>query len=223
MATAAIILAAGANSRWQGEGPKALAELAGATFVDRVARAALAAGFSPVVRVLGAHAAALQARPTLAGVDDVVHTDWVEGMGSSLACGLAAVLERAPETDAVCVLLADQPLIEARHLLDLQAGMTAAGKSIGLCDYGDGSRGPPAIFLKTHFAALLALTGDAGARQLARSHPEAVFLHPLPTARHDVDSLADYTALLALRQGGTAGTAALKVLQAKITEVFHHG
>jgi molybdenum cofactor cytidylyltransferase len=199
MPAAAIILAAGANSRWQGEGPKALATLEGATFVDRVARAALAAGLLPVVRVLGAHAAALQARPALAGVEDVVHASWAEGMGRSLACGLTTVLERAPETDAVCVLLADQPLIEARHLLDLQAGMTLAGKTIGLCDYGDGSRGPPAIFLKQHFAALLALTGDSGARQLARSHPQEVFLHPLTAARHDVDSLADYAALLALR------------------------
>jgi len=195
MPVAAIILAAGAGSRWQGEGPKALATFGGVTFVDRVARAALAAGLSPVVRVLGAHAAALQARPAVAVVEDVFHAAWAEGMGRSLACGLTAVLERAPEADAVCVLLADQPLIEAQHLLDLQTGMTAAGKSIGLCDYGDGSRGPPAIFLKQHFSALLALTGDAGARQLARSHPQEVFLHPLPAARHDVDTLADYASL----------------------------
>ncbi|MBC8011025.1 MAG: NTP transferase domain-containing protein, partial [Burkholderiales bacterium] len=47
MHAAAIILAAGAGSRWQGAAPKPLTRLGGETFVDRAARAAIEAGCTP--------------------------------------------------------------------------------------------------------------------------------------------------------------------------------
>jgi CTP:molybdopterin cytidylyltransferase MocA len=192
---AAVILAAGAGSRWRGEGPKALALWEGETFVKRAERAALGAGCGLVVRVLGAHAETVRAQGAEEGVEDVFYAGWAGGMGGSLACGVAAVLARRPDADAVCVLLADQPLVEARHVRALAEGLAAAGRSIAVCDYGDGTQGPPAIFLRRHFEALLTLTGDEGARRVAREAGAEVFRLRVVEARHDVDQLEDYARL----------------------------
>lgn len=196
MTFGALILAAGAGTRWQGPTPKPLATYAGATFLDRATQAALGAGASPVIRVLGSRAQAiLSASPSPPGTHTVVNPDWADGMGRSLAFGLEAALRLQPGLAAVCVLLADQPLVTADHLRVFLRAVHASGRSIGLCDYGDATRGPPAIFLRTHFPALLALTGDSGARHLARAHPESVLLHPLSQARHDIDTPEAYAAL----------------------------
>ena len=196
MSCAAIILAAGAASRWGR--PKQLVRLSGETLLDRAARTALAAGCDPVVCVIGAHADALALHPMPAGVTPVFHEQWAEGMGSSLAFGVKAVMESAPATESLFVLLCDQPMVTPNLLAVMQAaGLERGGKGIVLCDPGEGPPGPPALFSRAFFTDMQALTGDIGARALARRHAEDVATVVFPAARWDLDTPEDYDRLLA--------------------------
>jgi molybdenum cofactor cytidylyltransferase len=151
--------------------------------VDRACRIAMKAGCQPVLRVLGAHAGEISRRPCPEGVETLVHAAWEEGMGSSLAAGVARLLVLSPALDAVFVLLADQPMVEASLLGQMQRRLSDAG--IVLCDHGEAT-GPPALFVKRHFGELAALTGDRGAKAVAANHPAV--LVPFPDAAWDIDS-----------------------------------
>ncbi|MGL4401128.1 MAG: nucleotidyltransferase family protein [Luteolibacter sp.] len=184
MITGAIILAAGSATRFGGR--KQLLEMNGETLIDRACRTALAAGCRPVLRVLGACANEILQRPELPDVATLVHRNWSEGMGSSLAAGIGELLKREPKCEAIFILLADQPLVSPEllqqmlHSLDLRFSMV-------LCDYGESS-GPPALFKRVHFPELMKLTGDRGAKLLAANHPGAVAWLPFPGGLCDIDS-----------------------------------
>ena len=192
MSGAVLLLAAGASSRWGAVGPKALLPWDGEPLVGRLARAAVASGAAPVVRVLGAHADKIQvAAPAPAGVVDVVNHGWAAGMGDSIACGLRAVLRITPETSAVVILPCDQPLVTAEVLRACLANLGGAPDRIVQCDYGDGACGPPVAFGRAFFPELLALTGDEGGRALVRRHADARTLLPFSGGKWDIDSPAD--------------------------------
>jgi len=181
MKIGAVILAAGKASRFGS--PKQLLEANGETLIDRACRTALEAGCDPVLRVLGAHAEAILERPCPEHVETLVHAGWEEGMGGSLAAGVRDLLERAPELDAVFVMLADQPMVTTGLLEKMQARLSETG--IVLCDHGDAT-GPPALFAKQHFDELMALHGDRGAKAVAANHHAALVV--FPDAAWDIDS-----------------------------------
>ncbi len=190
-AGAIILLAAGASSRWGR--PKALLDWGGGPLVHHLARVALDA-VGPdgrVVRVLGAHAAAVAAAPGPAGVVDVFNPDWARGMGHSIACGLRAALGLEPALAAVVVLPCDQPLVTAAHLRLCLATVLAAPDAMVNTDYDDATAGPPAGFGRDYFGELLALDGDEGGRAVLRSHRERLVSLPSPECRWDLDSAAE--------------------------------
>ncbi len=86
------------------------------------------------------------------------------GMAHSIALGVAAISD---EVDAVLITLADMPHITADHLASLITAYHCNPRIIGTSS-GD-MRTPPAIFPRATFAALLALKGDAGARDMLRT------------------------------------------------------
>lgn len=184
MKAGALILAAGGGTRFGGT--KQLLEIEGETLIDRACKTALAAGCEPVLRVLGARADEILARPELQGVATLVHDHWQDGMGSSLAAGICRLLEIEPECDAVFILLADQPLVSP-GLLETMLPLLEEHFSMVICDYG-GSSGPPAVFKWPHFPELMELTGDRGAKSLAARHPGSVAWHPFPGGVCDIDS-----------------------------------
>jgi len=168
MTTAAVILAAGASTRL-GE-PKQLAVLGGETLLERAVRVARQAGCSPVVVVLGAEAERIRAGCKLGDAVVIVNEQWQEGMATSIATGLGAVSSglravRAGDitVSGVVLMTCDQPTVTAEHLRRLtETGEVTASAYAG-------RRGVPAYFPSSSFAALQALTGDAGARELLRS------------------------------------------------------
>ena len=194
MRTGAVILAAGKASRFGA--PKQLLEFRGETLVDRACRTALEAGCDPVVRVLGAHAEAIQALPCPGGVATLVHDGWEEGMGSSLSAGVRRLLELQPSLDALFILLADQPLATSGLLETLRDSL--GSMSIVWCENG-ASKGPPAIFAGKHFAELASLQGDRGAKTVIARH-EAVSID-FPDAAWDIDSPEAWKAFLAKTNG----------------------
>ncbi|HTO05226.1 MAG TPA: nucleotidyltransferase family protein [Opitutus sp.] len=186
-----IILAAGASTR-MGE-PKQLLPITGHPLVIRATEAALASSAWPVVIVLGAHADKI--RPLLAPYPVLIaeNAAWIEGMASSLRTGIATLQQFSRSLNAAVVALCDQPAFSARIIDQLIGVQRETGRSI-IASHYNGRNGAPALFLREHFAALISLTGEAGARDLLNSGPERIATVNLPEMATDLDTPADYAA-----------------------------
>ena len=166
---------------------KQLLPYCGKTLVEHAVEQALAAGFYPVIVVVGAEAdsvrAVLSGRPVVV----IENSLWHLGMGSSIAAGMGALLE----AQAVAILLADQPLVEARHLREMQALLDSADTPVVAAQY-NGTLGVPALFKCELFEALRSLDPASGARALLH---ERATPFPLPEAAMDIDTPEDFAAL----------------------------
>ena len=188
-----VVLAAGASRRYGS--PKQLARYRGETLVAQSVRLAHEAGAETVCVVLGYRAdpiyRALQESGAIpAGTSTVRNPRWRDGMGRSLACGVRA-LDRSSR--AVLVCLADQPLLRAEDLAALALAWRASPGSIVASRYA-GRLGVPAIFPRSQFAALKALSGDRGAQALLASSNDVLGV-PIPLAATDVDDPRDLSSL----------------------------
>ncbi len=110
-----------------------------------------------------------------------------EGMGASLAAGIAA----CPDAEGHVVALADMPWIAPATIVRVAQAL-AGGASIAAPRYR-GERGHPVGFAREHHAALLALTGDEGARGIVASHRDAMQFIDVddPGALRDIDTPED--------------------------------
>jgi len=187
-----LILAAGESRRFQG--CKQLAMFKGQTLLSRVVE--LAEGVTPeaVHVVLGANAkrireasGALFQRP---GLSTHHHEHWSEGMGSSLAAGMASLPKQA---DAVLVLLVDQVNISSEDLQLMIAAWSSTphnirGTQIICANYG-ATLGVPALFPSHYFAELMHLSGDRGAKKIISRYASNTLALPMESAKTDIDTV----------------------------------
>ena len=166
---AALLLAAGRSQR-MGERNKLLCEVDGKALLLHALAAACASRCVQTLLVSGHAAAAVEALAQTQPVSLVRNADYASGMASSLRCGLRALPR---DLDGVVVLLADMPRITAAHLDRLIAAFDASAPAI-VAPYSHGRRGNPVLWPRQHFAALLELDGDQGARGLLERHAASV-------------------------------------------------
>ena len=100
----------------------------------------------------------------------------------------------APSTDAMIIMVCDQPFVTTQLIDDLLATQNETGKSI-ITSFYKNIPGPPALFHKIIFPELLALKGDAGARKIVERHAADLATVPFPKGIIDIDTAADYEAL----------------------------
>ena len=190
-AVALLLLAAGASTR-MGR-PKQLLPYHGRTLLRHAAETAVAAGCAPIVLVTGALHDELLAEIVGLPILAVHNLDWETGMASSIRAGLAAVAAAAPR--AVLVMLTDQPLVTPELLRQLIVQQHATQAPIVAAAYGE-TLGVPAIFDKSLLPELLKLQGAQGAGRLIARLGAAVGQVAFPAGLLDVDTPAQYTALL---------------------------
>lgn len=186
---AGVVLAAGRSERFTGARSKLLAELGGGSLVRRVVGAACGSRLSQVLVVLG-HAAD-DVRRALAGLD----VEWVdnpaygEGQSTSVRAGIARV---SPAARAALFLPADQPLISSQLIDRLIAAYAESGRRI-VRPRAAGRPGAPVLWERSLFAALAAVEGDEGGRQLlGRFGGEVLELEVEdPRELEDVDTAED--------------------------------
>lgn len=186
----ALLLAAGASRRFGA--PKLLQDFEGKPVVRWSAESLVGAPVDEIIVVVGA--AHEETQRALAGVSArvVVNPMADHGMGSSLACGIAAL---GPATRAVLVALADEPLVGRDPLLRVVERYEAGGAAIVVPTYR-GIRGHPVLFDRTVFAELRALSGDHGARAVTDRDPDRLVLLELDLAKPiDVDVPQDLARL----------------------------
>jgi molybdenum cofactor cytidylyltransferase len=180
---AAIVLAAGAGTRFEGPDHKLAAQLDGVSIVDRAVRAAVDAAIGPVYVVTGAFGVEL-AGDLAAATVLVPNSAWADGQATSLQAGVAAA--RAAGATAVVVGLGDQPFVTPAAWRAVAASSTAP---IGVATYA-GRRGNP-VRLDAVVWDLLPSSGDEGARALMRVRPDLVEPVPCPGSSADIDTRED--------------------------------
>jgi molybdenum cofactor cytidylyltransferase len=190
--TGAIILAAGAATR-MGQ-LKQLLAYRGRTLLQYSIGQAIAAGFQPIVVVVGSNAQMLSESIADEAVNIVHNEQWETGMGSSIRAGMRALLASDEVPEAAAILVADQPLVKAKHLAAMRRLLSSAGSSIVAAQYSD-TIGVPALFKQELFGALSSLPPEAGARRLLRTSDAAVTRFPLPEAAVDIDTPEDFERL----------------------------
>lgn len=189
--TAILILAAG-ESRRMGR-PKQTLPVGGQTLLSAVIHECLNSKIGQVFLVTGAHER--QVRETIPSelVKLIHHPGWKEGMGSSLAKGVEAIVQHSPATE-ILLVLGDQYKLTAGSIQNFIDAFHRSEKSIGISVFEEGS-GPPAIFMERWFPELLNLTGDEGAKPLVQANRQEVLRITLPEAAADMDTPEDYRRL----------------------------
>jgi molybdenum cofactor cytidylyltransferase len=186
-----IILAAGEASR-MGQA-KQLLKLEGQTLLERCLAKAKALPAEAIVTVLGAHLA--QTQPVVEafgkGVQVAINQEWANGMGGSIAQGMHQVLATNPSTEAVLVLLADQPLVPVEKLAEMIQFYQTNTAEIVASAYHD-TFGVPAIFGQAMFEHLLQLKGKTGAKKVMKQHANQLLHFAFPEATFDVDTPEDF-------------------------------
>ncbi|MCK6076991.1 nucleotidyltransferase family protein [Paenibacillus silvae] len=176
MQTTGIVLAAGNSSRL-GRNKLSVTMPDGVALAAWTLKAALSSTLDQIICVVkpGDHLEWLPeeclrtatGRYTAApGLRIAVCNDHAGGMANSIRCGIWTAMEYRPE--GVLMLMADQPLITARHI----NGVLDALASHPDADYAaaaeDADAKPPVAFRSHMFGPLLSLQGDEGARKILR-------------------------------------------------------
>jgi molybdenum cofactor cytidylyltransferase len=164
---AAILLAAGASSRFNtgggGEASKLVAALAGKPLVRHAAEAALASTARPIVVVTGHARQAVEAALDGLALRFAHNAHYRDGLASSLKTGIAALPEDA---DGALVLLGDMPAVTSALIDRLIAAFGEQPSALAAAPNVAGRRGNPALLSRLLFPAVAALEGDEGARKL---------------------------------------------------------
>jgi molybdenum cofactor cytidylyltransferase len=210
--SAGLILAAG-GSRRLGR-PKQLLPYGGGVLLDAVLATARDCGLDQIVLALGGAAAEVQGTVNTSGCDVVVNRDFGEGCSSSIATGMAVL---HPETDALVLLLGDQPGVRAasvRALLGVLFGgpgpegaaprgrlQGADRPGIAVCRYDNGI-GHPLAFARAFLPELSGFHGDKAVWKLLDRRADDVVELAVPgPVPLDVDTEEDYRRVLAELEG----------------------
>lgn len=194
--TTAVVLAAGAGSRFGGG--KLLASLGGRPVLQHVLDRLAEAGVGDVVVVLGDDADAIEAAIARREERLVRNPDPARGLSSSLRLGIAAV---APGVEAALIVLGDQPHVSVPAIRALlHVGVTAERPIVAPVYVGDSGRNP-VLLGREAFTLVEAAAGDRGLGPIIAAHPELVREVPIPPdaapdGNPDIDTRADLVAML---------------------------
>ncbi|MEQ1798240.1 MAG: nucleotidyltransferase family protein [Lacibacter sp.] len=190
--TGVIILAAGASSRLGS--PKQLLIYSGAPLLQHSIEVAQLSDARSVIVVLGANADLINDELKASTVKIVINSQWKEGMASTIRYGLQTLLELNPQTEAVVLMVADQPFVTAELLNNLIDVNRKEQRSIVACKYGT-TFGTPVLFAKRFFPELMELTGDVGAKGLVRKYMNDAAFVVFQKGTIDIDTMEDYQSL----------------------------
>lgn len=161
MSTAALLLAAGASTRWGGA-PKALLPVGERTSIRRLAEVCLTDGFDPVTAVVGAHRGPIAHELRGLSVEIVEAEHWYEGRTASVQAGLAAL----PERTDVLFWPVDHPFVSPRTVDALLAARERDLLGVWFLPTYQGAGGHPVLWRPPVVREVLQLRPDAPIRSL---------------------------------------------------------
>ncbi|BAZ10298.1 hypothetical protein NIES4071_21130 [Calothrix sp. NIES-4071] len=186
-----VILAAGASTRMGT--PKQLLHFRGRSFLRHTTEIALASVCEPIVVVLGANALQIRNEVATLSVTIVENHHWRQGMGSSIQAGIKT-LESLHNTDAVVLLLCDQPFISVDIINQLVETFYTTGKPIIASEYKQ-TLGVPALFSREILPELINLNTASGAKQVIQKYKNLVDKVSFELGAIDIDTPEEYEQL----------------------------
>jgi molybdenum cofactor cytidylyltransferase len=196
-ACSGILLAAGQGRRFGAD--KLLQPLADGTPMALAAARQLQAVLPHSIAVVADADSELAAHLVRLGLQVVANPHATQGMGTSIACGVAACPAAAR---GWIIALADMPWVPPSIIRGV-AGALEQGADI-VAPVCQGRRGHPVGFSARHGAALRQLRGDAGARGIIAAHRDSLQL--IETAERGVLLDVDVPALLSAAPLAASGS-----------------
>lgn len=185
---AGVILAAGGSSRL-GQ-PKQAVLWRGKPLVLHALDRCLSSCDAGVVVVTGASRELVGRLLIGSPVRQVHNARWVEGLATSLRCGIEAT---SRDAEGLLIMLCDQPYLQEEELAGLVARWRGQPTRTVAAAYGD-TIGVPAIIPRGRFTEIAMLVGDQGAKALLQADEELLRV-PVPSAAFDVDDPGDLAEL----------------------------
>ena len=192
-AVVGILLAAGRGNRFDPTGAryKLLQSLPNGEAVVVASARALLAAVPRVIAVVRADDAATASLLRGLGCDVVACANAADGMAASLVCGV----QHAHDANGWLIALADMPYVQPATMAALAQAVRQAGGSKSATTIAvpmhEGQRGNPVAFGRAHLQALLALTGDQGARSILKNNPVNELTVNDPGILQDIDTPSD--------------------------------
>lgn len=185
--------------------PKLLLPWRGVPLVRHIAQTALQSQLDELVIVVGYESAQVVAALVGLPVRVVENEAFRDGQSTSLHVGVAAL---NPETDALVVLLADQPKLESRTI-DALITTYRQHQPLIVAPRHAGRRGNPVLFDRTLIPQLAEISGDQGARRVIAEHISELHLVDVDDdgVLIDIDTPEMYRQLLKRDQSEQLGTA----------------
>jgi molybdenum cofactor cytidylyltransferase len=188
--TAAIVLAAGASSRFKSA--KALAELDGRPLLQHVLDVAALPGFAEIVVVLGHRAGEIEDGIRWRRERRVRNPDPDAGLSSSLRVGLDSL---SPGIQAALILLGDQPLVHVDVVESILGGFASEAQPIVVPRYRDGGGPNPLLIHRSAWPLARQAQADRGLGPVIRERPDLVVEIDVEGSNPDVDTQEDLAAL----------------------------
>lgn len=184
----AVILAAG-ESRRMGRN-KLLLPWGDTTMLGRTLANVRASAVHDVLLVTGHEREKIDVTAAHQATPCVHNKDYANGMLSSVQTALRTL---PPWTEAILVVLGDQPMVEP-DVLDVLLTVYAGTPNGLVAPYYRGARGNPVLIDRRYFAELLALPPDAAPRALLRRHPDDLHAVEVESEAvlHDLDRPEEY-------------------------------
>ena len=186
---AVIILAAGRSARLGS--PKQLLSYRGKTLLQHTIDTALESQASPILVVLGSGKDAIKKELEQKQVFILENSSWESGMASSISCGITNLQELAPESEAVILMVCDQPFVDAKLLNNLITKHKDTRQSIVASSYAN-TLGTPALFHQSLFSELLVLEGESGAKSLIKKYSLQTGFVSFDQGSIDIDTRENY-------------------------------
>ena len=162
----AVLLSAGESSRMGA--PKALLQIDGETFIERIVTALHNGGLERIVVVLGFNAEKMRREIERLPVEIVVNPDYQQGQLSSLHAAVRH-LQADTSCDGMLVHLVDHPYIDP-VLVRAMLQCFNDSKKLIVVPRHQGKRGHPVIFARALFTELLDAPVDQGAKAVVNAH-----------------------------------------------------
>jgi CTP:molybdopterin cytidylyltransferase MocA len=167
---AGVILAAGEGSR-VGKN-KALLEIEGTKFIERITRSLHSAQCQPILVVGGADEEAVRKEAGRLAVRFVMNDDWRLGQFSSLRAGISHV---DPEAIGALVTLVDHPLVaEETYVLLLEVFRSSPGKII--IPSHEGRRGHPVVIPARIMEEIVTSPDNWTLRNIMKKHANLIVI-----------------------------------------------
>jgi len=200
---AGIVLAAGASTRLGR--PKQLVLLNGRPLLERVIAAVLESNLDHIVLVLGYRAPeikkALQSFLAHSKLSILVNHNYQTGMAGSLQMGIQHIMN---DYGAAMIILADHPFVVSGLINHLVDRFRETDKAICVPTF-KGRRGHPVCIRRRFYPDIMSLSGDIGAREILREHPDQLLAVEMDSDRafKDIDTKSDLELAIALDDNNT--------------------